>query len=155
MLELDCNIEIDINNDEESIVKDKKVNEFITHILLNENKNNEITHYISMTIVDNKEIRNINREYRNIDKETDVISFAYEDSEDVDSEYKVLGDIVISIDKVRSQSIEYNHSFKREFYYLVCHSVLHLLGYDHMNEEDKRIMRDKEEFYLKNFEIER
>lgn len=155
MLELDCNIEIDINSDEENIIKDKKINDFITHILLNENKNNEKIYYISIMIVNNNEIRNINREYRNIDKETDVISFAYEDNEDVDSEYKVLGDIVISIDKVRDQADEYNHSFEREFYYLVCHSVLHLLGYDHMNEEEKKIMRDKEEFYLKKFKIER
>lgn len=155
MLELDCNIELEIKKDEEKIINDNKLNDFINYILINENKNSDTVYYISVSIVDNKEIRVINKEYRNIDKETDVISFAYEDSEDVLSDYKVLGDIVISIDKVREQSIEYNHSFEREFYYLICHSVLHLLGYDHIKEDDKKIMREKEEFYLKNFKIVR
>ena len=97
---------------------------------------------ISISIVDNREIRDLNREYRNIDKETDVLSFPID--EDF-GDMPLLGDIIISGEKALEQSIEYGHSLIREMTYLTVHSMLHLMGYDHMEEEEKRIMREKEE----------
>ena len=100
---------------------------------------------ISVSLVDNEFIHKINREYRGIDRPTDVISFAFLDNEDRESLYKskepvCLGDIYISIDKAKEQAQEYGHSLKRELSFLFVHGLLHLLGYDHMNEEDGKIM---------------
>lgn len=101
---------------------------------------------ISVSFVDNKTIREINKEYRNIDRETDVISFAFLDG-DINKDAKLatkgpvcLGDIYISLDKAKEQSAEYGHSLHRELCFLYTHGLLHLLGYDHMNEEDEKIM---------------
>ena len=103
----------------------------------------------NVIIVDNKKIREINKIYRNIDKETDVISFALEDSKDsFKLQKRVLGDIYISADKAISQANEYSHSTLREFSFLSVHGLLHLLGYDHMNEEDEKIMFEKQELIL-------
>ena len=127
---------------------------------------------ISLLFVDNNEIREINNETRNIDKETDVLSFPmldypkdkafkdvyknYEfDETYMDGEELVLGDIVLSLEKALEQSKEYNHSFKREASYLVVHSVLHLLGYDHMEEDEKKVMRKREEEILGELDIKR
>ena len=127
---------------------------------------------ISLLFVDNDEIREINNETRNIDKETDVLSFPmldypkdkvfkdvyknYEfDETYMDGEELVLGDIVLSLEKALEQSKEYNHSFKREASYLVVHSVLHLLGYDHMEEDEKNVMRKREEEILGELDIKR
>lgn len=119
---------------------------------------------ISVVITDNEGIRKINREYRNIDKETDVLSFPmleYEegyykegkidvDFEDINPETGnvVLGDIVISLEKAKSQAEEFGHSIQREIAFLTVHSMLHLLGYDHERDEDRVIMREKEEEIL-------
>jgi len=110
----------------------------------------------SVIIVDNKRIHEINKEYRGIDRPTDVISFALEDSEDVNIEnYRILGDIYISIDKVREQASEYGHSEKRELAFLTVHGFLHLLGYDHMKPEEEKIMFAKQEEILNGFGITR
>lgn len=99
---------------------------------------------LSLIIVGKTKIRNINRDYRNIDRVTDVISFANIDSDDYD--YLVedgevnLGDIFINVDRVKSQAKKYGHSIKREFMFLFVHGMLHLLGYDHMEKEDEKIM---------------
>ena len=92
---------------------------------------------LSCIIVDNEEIHRINREYRQIDRPTDVISFAYEDDEyfEIEGMPRQLGDIFISIDKAKEQAEEYGHSFKREFCFLFTHGLLHLLGYDHVEDE--------------------
>ena len=100
---------------------------------------------ISVSLVDNEFIHKINKEYRNIDRPTDVISFAFLDNEDRQQLYKskepvVLGDIYISIDKAKEQASEYGHSLNRELSFLFVHGLLHLLGYDHMNEKDEKIM---------------
>jgi len=127
---------------------------------------------VSVTLVDNEEIRNINKDNRGIDKATDVLSFPCIEFEDgkvfkelydinsfdasyFDGDELVLGDIVLSLDKCKEQSEEYDHSFKRESAYLVIHSVLHLLGYDHMNEDDKKKMRKREEELLEELNIPR
>ena len=106
-------------------------------------------------------IRKINKEYRNIDKETDVLSFPMFEKEELkkkiennDFEYEdVLGDIVISIEKVKEQAEEYGHSFERELSYMLVHGFYHLMGYDHIEEEDKRQMRPKEEKILNDLKI--
>ena len=112
--------------------------------------------YFNVIIVDNDYIKRINKEYRNIDKETDVISFALEDEkkENIDS-IRMLGDIYISIDKVKSQAKEYNHSEIREIAFLAVHGLLHLLGYDHMNKSDEEIMFNKQELILNGEKITR
>ena len=104
----------------------------------------------NVIITDNKNIRDLNKKYRNIDKETDVISFALEDEEDenVYLEKRILGDIYISIDKAKEQSKEYEHSLTRELSFLAVHGLLHLLGYDHMNQKDEKVMFAKQELIL-------
>ena len=100
---------------------------------------------VSVSIVDNKKIKKINKKYRQIDKETDVISFAFLDGQDYQSivhskDVVPLGDIYISYEKAKEQAIEYGHSIERELYFLFTHGILHLLGYDHMKEEDEKVM---------------
>lgn len=103
----------------------------------------------NIILVDNDYIHSLNKEYRGIDRETDVISFALEDYQDITYEdYRLLGDIYISIDKAKSQANEYGHSFKREICFLSVHGFLHLLGYDHMKKEDEEIMFAKQELIL-------
>lgn len=110
----------------------------------------------SVIIVDNKRIHEINKEYRGIDRPTDVISFALEDNEEIEFDhYRILGDIYISIDKVREQAKEYGHSEKRELAFLTVHGFLHLLGYDHMKPEDEKVMFAKQEEILDGFGIKR
>ncbi len=111
---------------------------------------NERDVYMSLLLTNNENIQVVNRDYRGKDQPTDVISFAYLDNED-DFQlgpYLTLGDIIISLDRVKEQASDYNHSFKREFYYVLTHGILHLLGYDHIEDEDKKIMRKKEEEIL-------
>ena len=110
----------------------------------------------NIIIVDNERIHKINKEYRNIDRPTDVISFALEDSEGVEPEnYRILGDIYISIDKVKEQANAYGHSETRELAFLTIHGFLHLLGYDHMEPEEEKIMFAKQEEILNGFGITR
>lgn len=105
--------------------------------------------YFNVIIIDNEKIHEINKEYRNIDRPTDVISFALEDEKNENIEgIRLLGDIYISIDKVRSQAKEYDHSIIREICFLAVHGLLHLLGYDHMKEEDEKIMFKEQELIL-------
>ena len=102
--------------------------------------------YLSVTLVDNDYIHEINRNYRHIDKPTDVISFAFLDDNPnreallKSSQMVVLGEIYISIDKAKEQALAYGHSLERELSFLFVHGLLHLLGYDHMKEEDEKVM---------------
>ena len=110
----------------------------------------------NVIIVDNERIRQINKEYRHIDKETDVISFALEeDSDIIYSDFRLLGDIYISIDKAISQAEEYGHALRRELCFLTTHGVLHLLGYDHIDENDRKEMRRLEECVLNGYDVKR
>ena len=110
----------------------------------------------NVIIVSNDYIHELNKNYRGIDRETDVISFALEDEKSFNrTDIRVLGDIYISIDKARSQALEYGHSFKRELYFLAVHGFLHLLGYDHMKKEDEDVMFKKQEEVLSRYGIER
>mgnify|MGYP000546817372 FL=1 len=109
----------------------------------------------NVIIINNEEIHKINKEYRGIDRPTDVISFALEDYKDIkyENDYRVLGDIYISVDKVREQAKEYGHSEKRELAFLAVHGLLHLLGYDHMEKEDEKVMFSKQELILDGYGI--
>ena len=108
---------------------------------------------ISISFVDNKEIHELNKQFRGVDRATDVLSFPMlsDEFEDVEYEEMSLGDIVVSLERALEQSIEYGHSFEREVCFLVCHSMFHLLGYDHDTEENTREMRErKKKLYLLN-----
>ena len=146
-------MEIEVFNEtEENLTEEcEKLKEFLVQVAKDEKLDNIIYNVI---IINNEKIREINREYRNIDRETDVISFALEDEKSFNrTDIRVLGDIYISIDKARSQALEYGHSFKRELYFLAVHGFLHLLGYDHMKKEDEEIMFKKQEVILNEFGI--
>lgn len=161
------------NRQEVIVITDKEVDVLKNTILfaLKEEEVN-IPCEVSLTFVDNASIREINRENRQIDRETDVLSFPmleYENNMVFKEYYKdfkfdetyldegelVIGDIVLSLEKAKEQAKEYGHSFERECNYLVIHSVLHLLGYDHMVEEDKVKMRAREEELLNKLGISR
>ena len=110
----------------------------------------------NVIIVDEEKIHELNREYRGIDRSTDVITFALEDNEDIVYEdFRLLGDIYICLEKVYSQAEEYGHSVLRELSFLTIHGFLHLLGYDHMNEEDEKVMFKRQEEILNGFGIQR
>lgn len=102
---------------------------------------------VGLVFVDDDYIHDLNHRYRGVDSPTDVLSFAMMEGEPVESgeAEPILGDVVISLQTVERQAREYGHSFLREAAYLTVHGVLHLLGYDHMEEDNKRIMRQKEE----------
>lgn len=107
---------------------------------------------ISVTFTDNEEIRKLNAQYRNIDSATDVLSFPMGENGEYDTNLetgaKILGDVVISMEKAVEQSEAFDHSLQREVAYLTAHSVLHLLGYDHMENLEKVRMREKEELVM-------
>lgn len=119
--------------------------------------------YISITLTTPEHIHEINKQYRNVDRATDVLSFPMFEKEEIDNKIAkhdfehedVLGDIVISIEQVEKQAKEYGHSFEREFAYMLVHGFYHLMGYDHIKEEDKVIMRPKEEKVLEKLGIRR
>lgn len=113
----------------------------------------DIESEVSISFVTDEEIHELNREYRNVDRPTDVLSFPME--LEFDMPEKMLGDIIISTDTASRQADEFNHSIEREILYLVTHSMFHLMGYDHMNDDEKLIMRSKEEIVLKRLGISR
>ena len=113
--------------------------------------------YVNVVLTNSENIRTINKEHRGIDKETDVLSFPMFEKDELKSiqlkNEDILGDMVISIERVEEQAKEYGHSFERELAYMVVHSFYHLLGYDHMNEQVKQEMRKKEENILNKLNI--
>ena len=145
---LDMSLEIEGYDD---FVNEEETKEYIEKVLTKEYESDSPV-YLSILLTGNDEIQVINREYRDKNQPTDVISFAYHETGDFDiGPYDTLGDIVISLERVFEQAKEYNHSPKREFFYVLTHGLLHLLGYDHIEEEDKVVMRAKEEEILKSF----
>lgn len=122
--------------------------------------------YLNVILTNPENIRKANKEYRSIDKETDVLSFPMFEKDEIEAiiskskEEKiqineVLGDIIVSIPKVKEQAIEYGHSTTRELAYMIVHGFYHVMGYDHMNEEEKQVMREKEENVLNKLDIKR
>lgn len=114
---------------------------------------------VSVTLVDNARIRELNNEFRGIDRETDVLSFPLGDEEgfevDPDTDAILLGDIVISLERARSQAEEYGHGLRREVAFLITHSLFHLLGYDHMTGDEEKEMFAKQEKVLQQLGITR
>ena len=117
--------------------------------------------YVNIILTTPENIRNINKEHRGIDKETDVLSFPMFEKEEIEAiktnsiVKDVLGDIVVSIERVKKQAIEYGHSIERELSYMIVHGFYHLIGYDHINEQEKKIMREKEEIVLNKLNVTR
>lgn len=108
---------------------------------------------VSVTLVDGKTIRELNREYRGVDKVTDVLSFPLDFGSELDMPITPLGDVVINLEKIKEQAEEFGHSEMRELSYLTVHSLLHLLGFDHIADEDRKDMREKEKEIMKALDI--
>lgn len=146
-------IEIFKNVDEE--IKELETVEKVLYSAIEKEKLDNVV--FNLIIVDNKYIHELNKMYRNIDRETDVITFALEDEDTIiipDNE-RILGDIYISIDKAKSQAEEYGHSLLRELSFLAVHGFYHLLGYDHQTEEEEKVMFGKQEEVLDSYGITR
>lgn len=147
--------DIDENKDYEKVIE-----KVLNKCFKEENLENSKL-YITITLTNPENIRIINKQYRNIDRATDVLSFPMFEKEELDKKIQnndfehqdVLGDLIISIEKVKEQAEEYGHSFERELSYMVVHGFYHLMGYDHIKEEDKKIMRPKEEKILNDLQI--
>ncbi|MCR5586915.1 MAG: rRNA maturation RNase YbeY [Lachnospiraceae bacterium] len=160
--ELDYNFEFEYEKDIEAVVLE---------VLKTENCDLDI--YVSVSFTNNEKIQKINREFRNIDSPTDVLSFPMIDYRlpadfsvlsdpevkfsvlDMETNEYNLGDIIISVDRAKAQALEYGHSLRREICFLVAHSMLHLLGYDHMTDEERVVMEDKQSKILENLKITR
>lgn len=142
------------NLTEEKVEEEKLLEEVLTFAMKKEKLENTS---FDVIFVDNNYIHELNKNYRNIDRETDVITFALEDDDTIinGSSLRMLGDIYISLDKAHSQAEEYGHSFKRELSFLAVHGFYHLLGYDHMTEEEEKIMFGKQEEVLQEFGIKK
>ena len=130
----------------------KKIYELLAFALKREKLENV---EFNIIFVDSDTIHEINRNYRHVDRVTDVISFALEDNETITLDHRVLGDSYICVERAEEQAKEYGHSFLRELAFLSIHGLLHLLGYDHMEKEEEKIMFSKQEDILNEFGIRR
>ena len=148
------------------IEEDKKYEPIIKKVLetcFEEEKMKDSKLCVTVTLTNPENIREINKQFRNIDRATDVLSFPMFEKDELDKKIEendfytddILGDLVISIEKVEEQAKEYGHSFERELSYMVVHGFYHLMGYDHIEPEDKAIMRPKEEKILNKLKITR
>lgn len=146
-------VEIFVQVDEE--IEELKTVEKVLYKALEKEELENVT--FNLIIVDNKYIHELNRDYRNIDRETDVITFALEDDDTVinGSDERLLGDIYISLDKAKSQAEEYGHSLLRELSFLAVHGFYHLLGYDHQTKEEEEVMFGKQREVLEEYGITR
>lgn len=154
------NLEIQYQEIEQNKIYETIIKQVIDKCFETENLKNL---YISITLTTPENIKKINNKYRKIDKPTDVLSFPMFEKEEIDLVCKenfegireALGDVIISVDQVKKQAKEYEHSFERELAYMVVHGFYHLMGYDHMQEDEKNQMRKKEENILKKLNINR
>lgn len=164
--EFKVNLEAYTENEQNKIIFKEEYELLINNVIKTALKYEKFDYdcFVGVTITDNENIRLINNEQRGIDYATDVLSFPvleFENGElkenpgDVFDGKYILGDIVISLERVLEQSKEYGHSFERELGYLVCHSVLHLLGYDHENDDERNVMREKEEAVMEQVGLTR
>ena len=152
-------VEIPYNEVESEANEEEIITKVTKTVLELEGIKHDLDIYITLT--NNEEIHKINKEYREVDRPTDVLSFPMFErdeisklrEEKVDDVEEILGDIIISIPKVKEQAEEYGHSYERELAYLTTHGMLHLLGYDHMIDEEKTIMREHEEKVLEKLNI--
>ena len=149
-MKINLDLGMDIEGFENEIVYED-IEKYIIDVLTKEYESDREV-YVSVLLTGNEEIQRVNRDFRGKDMPTDVISFAYHDNDEADNGlYDSLGDIIISLERVEEQRKDYGHSFKREFYYVLTHGLLHLMGYDHMEEEEKKVMRAKEEEILTHY----
>lgn len=142
-----------INDTDKEVLELEKLNSYIDYVV--KELKLEMCEF-NIIIIDNERIHEINNMYRGVDRETDVISFALEDNMDVDyKDFRLLGDIYISIEKCYEQAEEYGHSREREICFLATHGILHLLGYDHMEPDDEKEMFDLQNKLLDGYNIKR
>lgn len=153
-------MKIYINNEQNKIEVPLDIEESLKTIaqLVFEEEGLSDNYEISLTLVDDNQIRELNRDYRGKDTPTDVLSFPliedFELEAKMDNEMEILlGDIVISLERAVEQSKEYSHSLNRELVYLMIHSLFHLVGYDHIDEEDKKKMRSKEKEIIRKIKV--
>jgi probable rRNA maturation factor len=157
-----------IENEQDKVSIDENINILIKKVIdiCMKSEKLEMDYEVSVLIVDDEEIRLINKEHRDIDKSTDVLSFPMaefyngelvSDEGDYDLEFEqlMLGDIIISAETAKRQAMEYGHSFEREIAFLTAHSCFHLLGYDHMEEAEEKVMFSKQEAVLKKMGLTR
>ena len=154
-------VEIIYDGVNENKAYESLISKVISECFKNE-KMEKLKLYVSITLTCPSKIKEINSKYRNIDKETDVLSFPMFEKKELENMIKqgyeiddVLGDIIISIDRVKKQAEEYGHSFERELAYMCVHGFFHLMGYDHIKDEDKVVMRAKEDEVLNKLNITR
>ena len=158
-------MDIIIANEQDKVVIEESLYEKLEQVgIVALNEAGSMDNYeVSVLITDNDEIRSLNKKYRNVDSATDVLSFPLFEEDDNseeplffnETEEIILGDIIISAERALEQSEDFGHSFLRELSYLLVHGILHLLGYDHQTEEDKKNMRIMEEKILMKLDISR
>ena len=135
------------NETNEKIDMDEKLKSVVKTVL--ETEGLPLEYEVSITFVDIDEIHKLNKEFRNVDRPTDVLSFPMDEDFSIEGVDTMLGDIVISMDIAKDQAKDFGHSLDREIMYLTAHSMLHLLGYDHMDEAEKIEMRAREKEVMK------
>lgn len=148
-------MQIFINDEQDEVLLNEDINSLLEKVVKECLELEEVgTDFeVSISFVDDEEIKNLNNSYRNIDKATDVLSFPLYDGEEDTPYIPLLGDIVISLETAKRQSEEFGHTIEREVAYLTAHSMFHLLGYDHLEDDDKKEMREKEKLAMKNLKI--
>lgn len=142
-----------INETDQNNIEIEELKKIVEYTLKYQKVENSI---LNVIIVNEDKIRELNKNYRNKDSVTDVISFALEDDDIfIKTDIRVLGDIYICFKRAMEQAVNYNHSLKRELSFLTVHGILHLLGYDHMNEKDEKVMFELQERILSEYGIQR
>jgi probable rRNA maturation factor len=146
-------MEVLFDNRQDRILLEKSTEELIEKVIETTLRMEGMTldYEVSVSFVTNEEIRDLNKQYRNMDRETDVLSFPFDD--DFETGTRILGDIVLSVEKAMDQAEDFGHSVERELAYLTVHSTLHLIGYDHLSEDDKLEMRQREKAIMKELQI--
>lgn len=142
-----------INNTNSEIKELDTLKDLIDYAISYEKVNNVV---FSIIFINDDEMHRMNKQYRNIDRTTDVLSFAFEDNmEIINNTVRMLGEIYISVDKAKEQAVTYEHAYLRELSFLMIHGFLHLLGYDHMEKDDEKEMFNRQEVILNEFGIKR
>lgn len=146
-------MEVYIDNRQDKVEIEDRVNDLIKEVIKEclIVEKGDTNYEISVSLVDNLEIRDLNRDFRDLDDITDVLSFPMDDSFPIP--VPILGDIIISAEMALAQSKEYGHDLYREIGYLTAHSMFHLMGYDHMEADEKQLMREKEKMVMKNLNL--
>ncbi len=153
-------MQIDITKNPEILQVDEALIDVVRHVVEKMGQLYDLDDSeVSITLTDDAYIHKVNKKYRNVDRPTDVLSFAFNEGEEPEIEggpgVNIMGDILISVERAAAQAEEYGHSMRREIAFLTTHGMLHLMGYDHIEEEDRQEMRAEEEFVMENLGISR